>query len=129
MNTIKSRSTANILTTYNKFNNTLKARSLKPLLSIFDNECSTSLNDVFHKNILTLQLMTPYNHFHNTTERAIGIIKDHFIAGLESLDPTFPMRLCCHLAPQAVQSLNLMLDSRINPHFSSETQINGALDF
>ena len=81
------------------------------------------------KNILTLQLMTPYNHFHNTTERAIGIIKDHFIAGLESLDPTFPMRLCCHLAPQAVQILNLMLDSRINPHFSSETQINGALDF
>jgi len=71
----------------------------------------------------------PYDHRQNNAERAIGIWKDHFVAGLAGLDPNFPMHLWCRLCEQCTQTLNLMRASRINPRLSAEAQLNGAFDY
>jgi hypothetical protein len=75
------------------------------------------------------QLVPPYDHRQNAAERSIGIWKDHFVAGLASLDPHFPMHLWCRLINQCTQTLNLMRPSRINPRPSAEAQLNGAFDY
>jgi hypothetical protein len=75
------------------------------------------------------QLVPPYNHQQNAAKRAIGIRKDHFVAGLASLNPDFPMHLWCRLIHQCTQTLNLMRPSRINPRLSAKAQLNGAFDY
>jgi hypothetical protein len=75
------------------------------------------------------QLVPPYDHCQNAAEGAIGIWKDHFVAGLASLDPNFPMHLWCRLIDQCTQTLNLMRASRINPRLSAEAPLNGAFDY
>jgi hypothetical protein len=78
---------------------------------------------------VTFQLVPPHNHRRNAAEKAIGTWKDHFIAGLSSLDPNFQMHFWCRLIPQATTTLNLLRQSHINPQLSAEAQLNGAFDF
>jgi hypothetical protein len=78
---------------------------------------------------VTFQLVPPHNHRRNAAEKAIGTWKDHFIAGLSSLDPNFPMHLWCRLILQATTTLNLLCQSHIIPRLSAEAQLNGAFDF
>ena len=66
------------------------------------------------------QLVPPYDHQQDAAKRAIGIWKDHFIAGLASMDPDYPMHLWCRLIQQGTQTLNLLRPSRINPRLSAE---------
>ena len=73
--------------------------------------------------------MPPGNHQRNAAERAIRTFKNHFIAGLCSLDPQFPLHLWDCLVPQAEISLNLLRGSRLNPKLSTWAQINGTFDF
>ena len=123
-------SATNILAAYNKLYGTLKDHGIKPLLYRLDNECSTELNDFFHKNTFYFQLVTPNDHRRNTTEREIGIFKDHFITGLAYLDPPPPpIHWWWRPGPQVVQNLNLLRESWINPQLSFEEQLNGTFDF
>ena len=73
--------------------------------------------------------MPPHAHRRNAAERAIRTFKNHFIAGLASTDPTFPLYLWSALVPQAVLTLNLLRTSRINPKLSLYAQIWGQFDF
>jgi hypothetical protein len=75
------------------------------------------------------QLAPPNMHRTNAAEKAIDTWKCHFISGLSSVDPRFPMHLWCRLIPQATTTLNLLRPSRINPRLSAEAQLNGAFDF
>jgi hypothetical protein len=126
---ITDRSERELLRAYSKMHKHLTDRGLKPHLQKLDNECSEALKQYMRKNKVDFQLVPPYDHRQNSAERAIGIWKDHFIAGLASLDPTFPMHLWCRLIDQCTQTLNLMRPSRINPRLSAEAQLNGAFDF
>ena len=101
---IQLRSATYILATYTKLHDILKARGLKPLLAILDNAFPTALKKFFHKNTLVFQLVIPHDHRLNTADRSIGIFKVHFISGLKSLYPTFPMHLRFRLFPQAIQT-------------------------
>jgi hypothetical protein len=78
---------------------------------------------------IDFQLVPPYDYCQNAAERTIGIWKDHFVAGLVSLDPHFPMHLWCPLIDQCTQTLNLMRPSRMNPRLSAKAQLNGAFDY
>jgi hypothetical protein len=55
--------------------------------------------------------------------------KNHFVAGLCSVDKQFPMHLWCELLPQATLTLNLLRTSRINPTISAATQLFGQFYF
>ena len=73
--------------------------------------------------------MPPHIHRRNSAERAIQTFKNHFIAGLASTDPNFPLSNWCHLLPQAELTLNLLRPSRLNPKLSAYAQLEGAFDF
>jgi hypothetical protein len=75
------------------------------------------------------QLVPPGIHHRNAAERAICTFKNHFIAGLCSIDKHFPLHLWDRLVPQVVIMLNMMRGSQINPQLSAWAQINGHFDF
>jgi hypothetical protein len=55
--------------------------------------------------------------------------KNHFIAGLYSVDPNFPLKLWDKLLTQATITLNLLRKSWISPPMSAYVQLNGNFDF
>jgi hypothetical protein len=65
-------------------------RGLKPLLQHPDNEASLDLRNYLIKQGITYQLAPPHIHRRNNAERAIQTFKNHFIAGLCSVDPNPP---------------------------------------
>ncbi len=126
---LTSRTETELLRAYSKLHDYLTARGLKPALQRLDNEAPGRLQSYMRAKSVTFQLVPPHNHRRNAAEKAIGTWKDHFIAGLSSLDPNFPMHLWCRLIPQATTTLNLLRQSHINPRLSAEAQLNGAFDF
>jgi hypothetical protein len=55
----------------------------------------------FTANEVEYQLVPYHCHRRNATERAIRSFEEHFVAGLSSVDPTFPLHLWDRLLPQA----------------------------
>ena len=90
---------------------------------------SQNLQKFLASNNVRLQLVPPYDHRTNPAEKAIDVWKCHFIAGLSSLPPDFPMHLWCRLIDHATITLNLLRPSKINPRLSAYAQLNGAFDF
>ena len=73
---------------------------------------------MFDENV-DFQLVPPGMHRSNSAERAIQTFKDHFIAGLSSVDKDFPLHLWDALVAQAVLTLNLLRGFRVNPNVSA----------
>ena len=71
------------------------------LFYILNNKCSNDLKLALSKNNLKFQLAPPHQHRRNAAERAIQTFKNHFIAGLASTDPKFPIHEWDRLIPQA----------------------------
>jgi hypothetical protein len=92
----------------------LIVRGLKPHLQGLDNEAPLALRNYLTQQGITYQLAPPHIHRRNNAERAIKTFKNHFIAGLCSVDPTYPLKLWYELLPQATITLNLLKKSRIN---------------
>ena len=107
----------------------LVAHGLCPRLHTLDNKASNSLKDFLTAEKVEYQLMPPHIHQRNSAERTIQTFKNHFIAGLASSDPNFPISNWCHLLPQAELKLNLLRPSRLNPKLSAYAQLEGAFDF
>jgi len=94
-----------------------------------DNECSNALKDYMTEQNIDYQLVPPTVHRRNSAERAIRTFKNHFVAGLCSVDRDFPMHLWDKLLPQAELTLNILRGSRLNPKLSAWAQLNGTYDF
>jgi hypothetical protein len=94
-----------------------------------DNEFSAAFRQYLVDEHIALQLVPLNLHRQNAEERAIQTFKNHFLAGLCSVDKQFPMHLWCELLPQATLTLNLLRTSRINPTISAATQLYGQFDF
>jgi hypothetical protein len=73
--------------------------------------------------------VTPHYHRRNAAERAIRTFKEHFVAGLYSIDPSFPMHLWDRLLPQAEITLNLLRTSRLHPQLSAAAHYHGLVDY
>ena len=126
---LKSRGAAELLRAFSTLHELLSDRGLRPKLHILDNECPENLEQYIKSRDASFQLASPYMHRTNAAEKAIDIWKCHFISGLSSVDPSFPMHLWCRLIPQATTTLNLLRPSRINPLLSAEALLNGAFDY
>jgi hypothetical protein len=98
---IKSRSASEWVKSYDRFHQELTIKDFKPKLQTLDNEASAALKNYFTVNDITYQLVPPHCHRRNAAERAIRTFKEHFVAGLSSVDPSFPMHLWYRLLPQA----------------------------
>jgi hypothetical protein len=73
-----------------------------------DNEASAAFRQAITDNDCKLQLVPPHVHRCNAAERAIRTFKDHFLAILAGLPPSFPRDRWDLLIPQAELTLNLL---------------------
>jgi hypothetical protein len=87
------------------------------------------LKNFFTVNDIAYQLVPPHCHRRNTAERAIRTFKEHFVAGLSSVDPSFPMHLWDVLLPQSEITLNLLRTSRLHPQLSAAAHYHGLVDY
>jgi hypothetical protein len=71
----------------------------------------------------------PHCHLHNAAERAIRTFKEHFVPGLSSVDPAFPLHLWDRLLPQAEITLNLKRTSRLDTQLSAAAHFHGLVDY
>ncbi len=126
---IKNRTAESILEAYKLIHGKLTKAGLKPKLHRLDNECSQLLKDFMISEQEDYQLVPPGLHRRNSAERAIRTYKNHFIAGLSSTDPNFPLNLWDRLVEQSYITLNLLRGSRMNPKLSAYAQIEGEFDY
>ena len=75
------------------------------------------------------QLAPPGMHRRNSSDRAIITFKYHFISGICTTNPYFPMQNWDCLLEQAEITLNLLRPSRFNPRLLAYEELSGELDF
>jgi hypothetical protein len=106
-----------------------KVKGFKPKLQTPNNEASTALKNFFTINDIAYQLVPPHCNRRNAAERAITTFKEHFVTGLSSVDPSFPMHLWDRLLPQAEITLSLLRTSRLHPQLSVAAHYHGLVDY
>lgn len=126
---LKSRLAGEIKNAWERLHDKLRARGIEPNTYIMDNEASKELKRAILKYKLKYQLTPPHMHRINAAERAIRTFKNHFIAGLSSVDPTFPIGEWDRLLDQAEITLNLLRNSRVNNKLSAYAYLHGVYDF
>ena len=95
-----------------------------------DNEYSALVKeDIKHEKKIELMLVLPYLHRVNAAEKAIDIFKCHFITGLATVDPQFPLHLWRRLLPLATLTLNLLRPSRVNLKISTYKILEDTFDY
>ena len=109
--------------------NKLVHAGLRPIWQMLDNEGSKILYEFLEAEHITVQNTPADQHRRNAAERGLQTFKDHFIAGLCSTDPNFPLHLWDQLLQQSELTLNLLRGSRINPKLSAWAQVHGHFDF
>jgi hypothetical protein len=126
---MKSWSASEWVKVYDTIHQELTVKGLKPKLQTLDNEASAALRNFFTANDVDYQLVPPHFHRRNADERAIRTFKEHFLAGLFSVDPTFPLHLWDRLLPKAEITLNLLQTSRLHPQLSTAAHFHGLVDY
>jgi hypothetical protein len=126
---IKSRSASEWVKAYDTIHQELTVKGFKPKLQTLDNEASVALKNCFTANDADYQLVPPHCHRRNAAERAIWTVKEHFVAGFSSVDPTFPLHLWDRLLPQAEITLNLRRTSRLHLQLSAAAHFHGLVDY
>ena len=97
-------------------------------LHILDNTASAA-----YKHIITtkwevaFQLAPPSIHRRNAAERVIQTFKAHFLAILAGVANDYPQNLWDILLPQAVLTLNLLRQARLNTSVSTWEFLEGPL--
>ena len=126
---LQNRQAGTIKKGWEKLHTILATRGAAPKLYIMDNEASLDLKSSMTKNNIAYELVPPMVHRRNAAERAIQTFKNHFLAGLASVDPNFPISEWDRLLPQALLTLNLLRHARVNPKLSSYAYLFGVFDF
>jgi hypothetical protein len=126
---MKSRSASEWVKAYDTIHKELTVKGFKPELQTLDNKASTTLKNLFTANDVDYQLVPPHCHRRNAAERAIRYFKEHFVAGLSSVDPTFPLHLWDRLLPQVEITLNLLRTWRLHPQLSATSHFHGFVDY
>jgi hypothetical protein len=126
---MKSRSASEWVKAYDAIHQERTVKGFKPRLQTLDNEASTVLKNFFTTNDVEYQFVPPHCHRRNAAERAIPTFKEHFVAGLSSVYPSFPLHLWDRLLPQAEITLNLVRTSRLHPQLSAAAHFHGLVDY
>jgi hypothetical protein len=125
---LKLRSGPCIISANQSAHQLFTSRGFQPRLQRLDNEASNALLQFMASNDIDVQLPPPHIHCRNAAKWAIRTFKNHFIAGLCSTNPDFPMNLWDRLLPQAIQTLNLLRTSRLHPQLSAYAHVHGLVD-
>ena len=125
----KTRQAAELTQAWTELFLKLRDNGHAPTLHVLDNECSEDLRKAFQKYQVKFELVPPHVHRRNAAERAIQTWKNHFLAGIASLDPTFPIKEWDRLLLQCDITLNLLRSSRLHPNMSAWAATFGNFDF
>jgi hypothetical protein len=90
---MKSRPASEWVKAYDHIHQDFTVKGFKPKIQTLDNEASAALKIFFAATDVEYQLVPSHCHRRNTAESAIRTFKEHFVAGLSSVDPTFPLHL------------------------------------
>ena len=104
----KTRQAGELTQAFTDLHATLSNRGAAPNVYILDNEFSLEMKQAMKKYTLQYQLVPLHQHCRNAAEHAIQKFKNHFLAGLSSTNPNFPINQWDRLLPQAVITLNLL---------------------
>jgi hypothetical protein len=126
---MKNRGAKGMVRAFDLLIQSLIIRGLRPSLQRLDNEACLALRNYLTKQGIDYQLAPRHIHGRNNAERVIQTFKNHFIAGLCSVDPNFPIKLWDKILHQATITLNILRKSWINPRMSAYAQLNGHFDF
>jgi hypothetical protein len=126
---MKSRSASEWVKVYDHFHQERTVKSLNPKIQTLDNEASAALKNLFTTNDMEYQLVPHHCHHRNVAERAIRTFKEHFLTGISSVDPTFPLHFWDILLPQAEITLDLLRTSRLHPQLSAAAHFHGLMDY
>jgi hypothetical protein len=110
-----SKNIGAMINAFTKILATLATCNYHPTLNLMDNECSKAIEAHICKNNMDIHLVPPHNHWVNTTERVIATFKEHFIAGLSTIDKDCPLQLWGEFSPQVKLTLNHLRFSRRDP--------------
>ena len=123
---IKDLTDNSIMTAFDTIFNGLARKGFKPTFNVSDNQAAKRIKVYLEKEQTSWQFVEPHNHRVNAAERAIQTFKSHFISGLCSTDPEWPVQLWDQLTDQALITLNLLRTSRIDPSKSAYHQYYGS---
>ena len=98
-------------------------QGLQPQLQRLDNECSNLLKEFMTANDVAYKLTLKGKH-----SQSIQTWKDHFLSGMASTHPYFPLSQWCKLVEQGNINLNLLLPSILNPKMSAYAQVFGSFN-
>ena len=126
---VKTRQAKDLSDTWKQLYNDLTRNGHTTKTFIMDNECSSDMKNALKKYSLNYQLVPPDMHRRNAAERAIRTFKNHFLSALATCNKHFPIQEWDLLIPQAVLTLNLLRNARINPQLSSHAFLFGVHDF
>jgi hypothetical protein len=87
---MKNRGDKEMVRAFDLLIQSLILRGLKVPIQCLDNEAYLARRNYLTQQGITYQLAPPHIHKRNNAERAIQTFKNHFSAGLCSVDPTFP---------------------------------------
>ena len=100
-----------------------------PKHHILDNEFSEEFKRSSEKYDVTYEKVPPNIQRRNSAERAVRTFKSHLLAGLASIDSSFPINQWDQLLEQAEITLNLLHVARVNPRLSAYAYLFGNFDF
>jgi hypothetical protein len=126
---MRNSSDTEMIKAYKEVYEYLESKGFKPRFNVSDNECSKTIKRYIREQNATIQLVEPDNHKVNAAERAIQTFKNHFIAGLATVDKNFPLQLWDELIPQCQDTLNMLRTSRVNKHLSAYAVLEGPFNF
>ena len=126
---MKNRSDKEMIWAFSELTKNLKSHGIKAGFHIMDNGESTALNMTINSMKIKYQQVPPSNHRENNSEIAIQTFKNHFIAGMCSIDKDFHIQLWDRLLKQATIRLNLLRQSGTLPHLSAYTHTFEEIDY
>jgi hypothetical protein len=126
---MKSRSASEWVKAYDTVHQELAVKGFKPKLQTLGNEESAALKKFYTVNDIDYQSVPPRCNRRNAAERSIWTFKEHFVAGVSSVYPAFPLHLWYRLLPQADITLNLLRTSRLHPQLSAAAHFHGLMDY
>ncbi len=94
-------------------------------MHILDNKCSAKFKERIHLSNMQYQLVPLHDHRCNIAEKAIQVLKAHFISILCGADKAFPLYLWDRLLGQAEHTLNMLQTSRMMPLVSAYAYLWG----
>ena len=126
---IKNRKATSITEAWRQMHAIFQRAGVAPTTYVLDNETSTDFEAALSEESTTFQLVPPHTHRRNLAERAIQTWKNHFKAGLASVDPNFPLSEWDRLIDQTNITLNLLRSARTNSKLSAYAYIFGEFNF